>query len=219
MRIGLFGGTFDPIHFGHLRVGLEVKETFALDQIYLIPAATPPHKHGGAVASAERRMEMIQRAVGEHPDFTASDVELNRPGPSYTVDTVRHFISVLPNEAHIHLIVGLDAFLEIDTWESFQELFRLTPILVMTRPGAGAEASMKERIQQFLQSKIDPAYGFMDDGQAFVHPEKQSVYMAEATLLDISSTKIRGLLKQGRSIRFLLPEQVHHFIKAKGLYQ
>ncbi len=219
MRIGLFGGTFDPIHFGHLRAALEVKETFALDTIYLIPSATPPHKRAGAVTPAERRMEITQLAVGEHPDFTASDVELNRPGPSYTVDTVRHFISVLPEDARIHLIVGLDAFLEIDTWASFQELFLLTPILVMTRPGAGPEASMEGRIKRFLQSKIDPAYRFMDAGKKFIHPEKQSVHMVKTTPLDISSTKIRGRIKQGRSIRFLLPEPVIHLIKAKGLYQ
>ncbi|MCP4687838.1 MAG: nicotinate (nicotinamide) nucleotide adenylyltransferase [Desulfobacterales bacterium] len=219
MRIGLFGGTFDPIHFGHLRAALEVKEKFALDTVYLIPSALPPHKRAGAVASAERRMEIIRLAAGDGPDFAVSDVELNRPGPSYTVDTVRHFLSAAPDGDRVHLIVGLDAFLEIDTWASYQALFQLTPILVMTRPGPGAEASMKDRIQGFLQGKIDPAYRFSGAEQKFIHPKKRSIHMVEVTPLDISSTRIRGLLKAGRSIRFLAPEKVIRLIKAKGLYQ
>jgi nicotinate-nucleotide adenylyltransferase len=119
MKIGLFGGTFDPIHFGHLRSALEVREACGLERVVLIPAAVPPHKGWGAMAAAADRLQMIELAVAGAPGLAVSDVELRRAGPSYTIDTIRDFQGEIPG-GEIALIVGLDAFLEIDTWKSFR---------------------------------------------------------------------------------------------------
>ena len=134
MRIGLFGGTFNPIHRGHLWAASEVIKRFNLDQFFLIPAALPPHKTPGAVANADDRLEMIHLAIADLSGLTVSDVELNRPGPSYTIDTVRHFKNTLANDSRIYLIMGLDAFLEIDTWKSYTELLEQIAFIVMARP-------------------------------------------------------------------------------------
>ncbi|MBU4209797.1 MAG: nicotinate (nicotinamide) nucleotide adenylyltransferase, partial [Proteobacteria bacterium] len=145
-HIGLFGGTFNPIHVGHLRAIQDVQNRFALDKCYLIPAALPPHKEPGDVVDAKYRLEMIRLAVSEYSDrlnsVIISDVELKRSGPSYTVDTVNHFKSILPYNSRLYFILGIDAFLEIDTWKSYSDLFYLTAFIVMARPrGVDTEGS------------------------------------------------------------------------------
>ncbi len=220
MRIGLFGGTFDPIHHGHLRAALEVKEGFALDKIYLIPAAIPPHKASGGIAGAKDRLEMIRLAVSGYSDFTVSDIELKRSGPSYTIDTVNHFKSILPEDTRLYLIVGLDAFLEIDTWKSYNDLFLLVSFIVMARPGAGYSSGITKwkTYEDYIKSRISHGYEFSVTQSCYVHEEKQPVFIFDVSLLDISSTKIRELVKKGSSIKFLVPEKVEDFIKTKGLY-
>jgi len=135
MRIGLFGGTFNPIHYGHLRASLEVKETFRLDKIYLIPSAIPPHKSPHGVVDAKDRFHMIQLAISDQSDLVVSDVELDRPGPSYSIDTVHHFQNMLPKDTRFYLILGTDAFYDIDTWKAYKDFFDLVPMIIMLRPG------------------------------------------------------------------------------------
>jgi len=138
-RIGLFGGTFNPIHLGHIQVIQEVKKGFGLDKIllnYLSVNSTPPKNRNGLVDAGDR-IEMIRLSFSTHPDFSVSDVELKRSGPSYTIDTVRHFKSILPEDTELVLILGLDAFLEIDTWKSYKDLFLLIPFIVMSRGTEG----------------------------------------------------------------------------------
>ena len=139
MHVGLFGGTFNPIHNGHLKAIEEVLKGFSLDKSYLIPSAIPPHKEQRNLVDAKDRMEMIRLAVATCPalmeSVTVSDVELKRKGPSYTIDTVCHFKSILPKDSRLYLILGLDAFLEIDTWKSYTNLFMLTSFIVIPRPG------------------------------------------------------------------------------------
>jgi nicotinate-nucleotide adenylyltransferase len=138
MKIGLFGGTFDPIHLGHLRAAKEVSERCGLSLTYLIPASRPPHKPHRVIAPANDRLEMMRLAVGSMAEFEISDIELNREGPSYTIDTLRHF-KRMPgaSERTYYLIMGLDAFLEIDTWKVYLEIFKLVPVIIMARPSAG----------------------------------------------------------------------------------
>ncbi len=222
-RVGLLGGTFNPIHFGHLRTALEVKEMFDLTRIILIPSAVPPHKSAQGVVSAEDRLEMVRMAVADAPGFEISEVELERSGPSYSVDTLDHFRSALPEGARLFFIVGLDAFLEIDTWDRYSALFQKAPFIVMARPGAGDPADPEglRTLQGFLSARVSDRYGrFNESGLPphFVHPEKEPVYTATVSGLDISSTRIRRLLRQGRSIRFLVPDPVAAFIHTKGLY-
>jgi nicotinate-nucleotide adenylyltransferase len=216
----LFGGTFNPIHLGHLRVAVEVKEGFELDRVYLIPSALPPHKMPGEVADAADRQMMLNLAVDETPGLNVSDVELKRLGPSYTIDTVHHFKRALPDDSLIYLVMGLDAFLEIDTWKSYEELLAQVPFIVMNRPMAfkAGQGSEREIIENFLKSRLSENYIFYHAQLYYKLEGKQPIYIHEVSSLDISSTKIRELIKKGQSIEFLVPPKVAEFITTKGLY-
>ncbi len=223
-HIGLFGGTFNPIHIGHFRAIQEVQNRFALDKFYIIPAALPPHKEPGDVVDAKYRLEMIRIAVSEYPELLnsviISDVEIKRSGPSYTIDTVNNFKSILPDYSGLYLILGVDAFLEIDTWKSFSDLFYLTAFIVMTRPGGlDTEGAFKWKVlEDYIKEKISGAYKFSISQSCFVHDEKQKIFFVDIDSLDISSTKIRDLIKKNMPINSLVPKKVEDFIIRKGLY-
>ncbi len=220
MRIGLFGGTYNPIHLGHLRAAVEVKEGFSLDEIYLIPCAIPPHKKSGHVAGAQERYEMARIATSNTPGFFASDVELKRSGPSYTIDTILYFKSVLKKDTKLYFILGLDAFLEIDTWKSYMDLFPLIPFIILTRPHAGQidPDLRQQKIEDFIKSKISAGYKYDSSQSGFIHLEMEPVFLFDVTSLEISSSAIRNLIKRRRSIRYLVPDEIIDFIKTKGLY-
>jgi nicotinate-nucleotide adenylyltransferase len=220
MHIGLFGGTFNPVHIGHLRAALEVKEGFDLDQVILIPAALPPHKMPGDVADAADRLHMLNQALEDSPGLTISDVELKRSGPSYTIDTVQHFKHTLPDQSRIYLIMGMDAFLEIDTWKSYDELLLQIPFIIINRPKSGSAVSDSgwKFMENFLASKISADYVFSESQSCYRAQNKQPIYVFEVTSLDISSTRVRNLSNTGRSIEYLVPQKVAEFINSKGLY-
>jgi nicotinate-nucleotide adenylyltransferase len=155
-----------------------------------------------------------------YPDFYVSDVELNRSGPSYTIDTVRHFKSILPEDADLYFILGLDAFLEIDTWKSFKDLFQLISFIVMTRPYSayGDTAMMWQALAAFLESRISGGYRFSPPDSCYVHDEKQSVYTIAVPPADISSTMIRKRVSEGRAVHDMVPGSVADFITSRGLY-
>lgn len=220
MRIGLFGGTFNPVHFGHLRTVLEVRERFDLDRVYLIPSAIPPHKSEAGIASPSDRLEMIRMAVANDSEFVVSNVELMRTGPSYTIDTLSFFGNELPISDQLFLIVGLDAFLEIHTWKDFRGILTRIPLIVMGRPGAfgcGQPGDVSLAVADYLEG-LAPGYRYDREKSVFVHHGFQPVYLIGVTSLDISSSAIRSLVRSGRSIRFLVPETVSEFISIKGLY-
>jgi nicotinate-nucleotide adenylyltransferase len=221
MRVGLFGGTFDPVHMGHLRTALEVKEAFALNRCDLIPAAVPPHKRSHAVADARDRLEMIRLAISETSDLEVCDVELNRPGPSFTIDTVNHFRSVLPENTRCFLILGQDAFLEIETWKSYRRLFNLAAMIVMMRPSETITSvkQLRSAMQTMLDNIFAPAYTWSEDAGGFFHQNLQTVYIHPVTMMDISSTKIRDLIKNGKSVNYLMPRNVIEYIVSRGLYR
>ena len=219
MRIGLFGGTFNPVHIGHLRAAVEVKEGFELDEIFIIPAALPPHKMPGEVAEAADRLHMLDLALEDTSGLSVSDVELKRSGPSFTIDTVHHFINTLPVESRIYLIMGLDAFLEIDSWKSFEELLALIPFIVLNRPTVGDQSGFGWRVMEdFLKTNLSAEYEFLESQACYQRAEKQPIFVYEVTALDISSTIIRKLIKKGLSIDYLVPQNVVEYIKSKGLY-
>lgn len=220
MRIGLFGGTFNPIHFGHLRVATEVREAFELDRVILIPAAQPPHKQPGNVAPSVDRLEMAHLAIDSDPALEISDVELRRSGPSYTVDTVAHYQGNLAPEARIFLIMGLDAVLEIDTWKSCRRLLASVPLIVISRPDSAARTGADgwQRLGRYLKTSISDDYTFSKTDNTFVATGMAPLYILDVSSLDISSTRIRHLVKAGRSIRYLVPPSVADYIATKGLY-
>ena len=149
-----------------------------------------------------------------------SDVELDRPGPSYSIDTVNYFQSTLPAGTELYLILGIDAFLEIDTWKSYQTFFDRVPFIVMQRPGkkGSNQPGKQDPIERFLQLTISKNYRLSADESCYIHEKKMPVFKADVTALDISSTKIRTIIKQGGAIRYLMPESVAAYIQTKGLY-
>lgn len=216
MRIGLFGGTFNPIHFGHIHVSKEIKETFPLDQIVMIPSAIPPHKKQREIAGAQDRLMMTQLAVSRLKGYLVSDIEIRRAGPSYTIDTIRHFKRTLSAEDEPFLILGMDAFLEIDTWMSYKDLFDELPLIVMSRPGTGHIGVPK--LAAYIQLHISEEYCFDKRGRCFCHPAKQPVHLADVAPYEISSTRIREAVRKRISLRNMVPEPVEHYIRSKGLY-
>lgn len=219
-KIGLFGGTFNPIHLGHLTVARDVREGFDLDKIWLIPSAIPPHKKMKQVAEASDRLEMIRIAIADNPNLSVSDVELKRSGPSYTIDTVEYFKAIVPKETQLYFIVGMDAFLDIELWKSFRELFQVIPFIVMSRPGAvdGEREKIEKILNDLLVTKVSPEYHFESAQNAFFHPDQQPVFLFEVTPVDISATMVRTNRSQGRSISSLVPGKVKKYIESKGLY-
>ncbi|MGD1973588.1 MAG: nicotinate-nucleotide adenylyltransferase [Desulfobacterales bacterium] len=220
MRIGLFGGTFNPVHLGHLRAALEVKEGFELSKIFLIPAALPPHKIPGDVVDVGDRLQMLNLALEDTDEISVSDIELKRSGPSYTIDSVKYFKSTLPEKSKIYLVMGLDAFLEIDSWKSYEELLQQVSIIVINRPKKDRLFSGDgwKRLDEYLISGISGGYKFSESQSCYQSPDKQPIFIFEVTALDISSTKIRSLIKAGRSIGYLVPRKTAEFIKSRGLY-
>jgi nicotinate-nucleotide adenylyltransferase len=211
VRLGLFGGTFNPIHFGHLRAAEEVAGILQLQRLLFIPAARPPHKKSESIIPFAVRLEMIHLAVKEHPLFEVSDIESHRLEKSYSVDTLRLFRAELGPASEIFFIVGLDAMLEIDTWRNYQEIFSLCHFFVLDRPGYDSKD-----LARILRQKADCVY--QAEEKVFLHPSGNRIYFSPITRLDISSTQIRRLAGQGLSLRFLLPEEVRRYILENKLY-
>ena len=219
-KIGLFGGTFNPIHLGHLRAAMEAGITFDLDPVLMIPSARPPHKDTENVAPAEDRLEMTRLATASTPGLAVSDAEFARKGPSYTVETIEQLQKKLGTDTRLHLIIGLDAFREYDTWHRYRDLFRIIPIIVLLRPDMKATtlSKTKELLEKHLTLTISDQYCFESSPPRFIHPRLQTVYILEVTRLDISSSRIRRLIKERVPIRFLVPERVEQYIQERGLY-
>ncbi len=220
LRIGLFGGTFDPIHIGHLSLVLDVKHEIDLDVVYLIPCATPPHKTKGPFASARDRVEMIRLSVSGNSDILVSDIELKRQGPSYTIDTVCALKTDFPRH-DLFFIVGMDAFLEIDTWKSYKELFEIIPFIVVTRPGVidETEQDVRSVFEEFLQGRISRGYHRKEDPPAYVHEKYHEIHFIDTKPVDISSTTVREKIRNGMIGKIRLPDKVREYITSKGLYQ
>ena len=197
-KIGLMGGTFDPIHYGHLLAAEVARWTFALDKIIFIPAAVPPHKADRKkITSASCRLAMTGQAIASNPHFYLSDLELKRQGPSYTVDTVREIKRLYPQN-QIYFITGADAIMEILTWNRVEELMSLAYFITATRPGFKLE-----RLWDYLQN----------------FPWKERVQIMEIPGLAISSTEIRQRVQAGQPVKYLVPEAVENYIYQQKLYQ
>jgi len=212
MRIGLFGGSFNPIHLGHLRAAEEDREALALDLIYFIPAAMPPHKPHGGLAPAEHRLQMVRLATAGNRYFMVSDVEIRRPGQSYTVDTVRHFLNALTGPAELNLIMGADQFAELATWKEANELVRLCNLAVHKRHTAEGE----------LETPIPLAtidyFGYSRAQDYYVHPSGHTLTFVATTFLPISATLVRQNVVARKSVCYLVADDVAEYIQQHALY-
>jgi nicotinate-nucleotide adenylyltransferase len=191
-RIGIFGGTFDPPHVGHLIVAHDAAERLELDRLLLVVAGHPPHKPAERYSEPRVRLEMLRAALEGDPMLAASDLELERAGPSYTVDTLRQVGRAHPN-AELHLLIGADQWRELGSWKDPRELGRLATIAVMARAGEDP-------------TRVDPGIGV-------------ACTAVPVTRIDLSSSEVRARVRAGRSIRHLVPSAVEEIIRAHGLYR
>lgn len=214
MRLGLFGGTFDPVHWGHLRSAEEVREACALDEVRFVPCGVPPHRSAKPAASARQRLEMVRLAVEDNPGLGVSDAEVARPGNSYSIDTVRHFLGTLAPADSLYLILGLDAFLLIDGWKDWRELLRLTHVVVTSRPGFGHALSYEE-----IPVVVREAFCYAPARFGFRNEYGKEIRFERLTDLFVSASAIRDLLGKGMSIRYLVPSAVRRYVEEQRLYR
>ena len=213
MKIGLFGGTFNPIHQGHLRSAEEVREAFALDCIYFVPAAQPPHKSSRDLAPATHRLKMVELAVADNPHFSASAIELERPGTSYSIDTIRHFLTAL-RPAALLFIIGIDAFRELATWKDYALILSLCDLLVTSRPGVPTPPP-----DQFLPVALKTLFWYDPQTNVYRHTSGHSLVLHEIAGLDIAASTIRAKVREGKSIRYLVHPAVETYITHHALYK
>ena len=207
--LAVLGGTFNPVHYGHLRSALELVEHLGLSQLRLMPCAQPPHREAPGV-DAEHRANMVELAVAAEPRLVCDRRELDRDGPSYTIDSLEALRGEQGSQASISLVMGFDAFLSLDTWRRWQDLLDVAHIVVIARPGwqlpeGGAVADWLSRHR-------------VDTADALGSEPSGCVYIEELRPLAISSTEIRSLLQSGNSVRYLLPDAVIDYIQTHALY-
>jgi nicotinate-nucleotide adenylyltransferase len=207
--LGIFGGTFDPIHYGHLRTAFEMLEVLAFDEVTLVPSGDPPHR-GRTFATAEQRLEMVRVAVQGQPGLSVDDCELRREGPSYTIDTLTTIRKERPDVA-LGLIVGMDAFLGLTSWHRWGEILDLAHLVVAHRPGwhIPDTGDLGELIAKHGTKETAELHN-NSHGRVFVHA---------VTQLEIASTEIRKLIAAGRDPRFLMPDAVRDVILESGCYK
>src|SRR5215471_3665730 len=212
MRVGLFGGSFNPIHLGHLRSAEEDREALNLDLVYFIPAASPPHKPEGDLAPAEHRLAMVRLATKGNRHFMASDVEIRRTGRSYSIDTVKFFLTTLRQPATLYLLMGADQFNELETWKDCEELVSISNLAVHTRLPEGETGLQKVSLAGIER------LGYSQKDDHYVHKSGHTLSFIPTTLLPISATAIRRKVQSGQSINYLVPSDVTDYILRHGLY-
>lgn len=214
MDAGLFGGTFNPIHNGHLGIAAHVKSCFSLDRVIFFPSATPPHKPGGNLAPAQDRYEMVVQSLEGKKGFTASDIELKRLGPSFTIDTLEAFRSAYGSGTCFYLLMGSDAFFDIPSWKRTRDIFEAVPIIIMLR---GDQRRVDAYIS-FVDEHISKGYTWEQKGNHFSHGRLKPIYICHVPRIDISSTMIRNRIRRHQSVSSLVPSPVADMIRQKDLY-
>ncbi len=206
--IGIFGGTFDPVHFGHLRTAFELLQLLDLDELRFLPAGSPPHRDQ-PLAAADLRLAMVRAAIDGQPGFAVDEREVHRAGPSYTVLTLSELRDEVPGRP-LCLTVGMDAFLGLPTWHRWREILQLAHVAVAHRPGwrAPTDGLLGELLRERGTTRIADLHG-EHAGHIFVHP---------VTQLEISSTDLRNIIVSGRDPRYLVPDAVRDIIQATGCY-
>lgn len=208
-RIGLLGGTFDPVHNGHLQIAETALTSLSLNQILFIPAAVPPHKPDRVITPFSVRVDMLRLALQGRQQMELTRIEESLPKPSYTIDTIRELQRLNPDPDYFYCI-GLDAFLEIDTWKSYSSLLNSIHFIVVLRSGY-----LTSSIDLFLQQ-----LGYQHEGEYWINNRStRRIYFISKEIVDVSSSMIRDYIKKNRSIRQLLPGIVADYIKNSRLYR
>lgn len=203
--VALFGGTFNPIHHGHLAIAEEVRAKFNLDKVIFVPTFAPPHKESMDLVDAKKRLIMVHLAAVSNPCFEVSNIEVDRGGKSYTFDTVKYFSQHFGEKVQLYFIVGADMLAEIATWKNIEELVKICRFIAVSRPGYDVQKIFN---QCFLASENYVAASNL----------LENIILENTTMLDISATDIRRRVKEWKSIKYLLPEPVEQFIHNNHLY-
>ena len=190
-KTALFGGSFDPIHLGHLVLAAEVVDRAAADRVMFVPVANPPHKDNKRVSPASHRLAMVKEAIADNPNFSVSDIEIVRGGVSYTIDTLRE---LRDNGENVSLIVGADQVLEFETWKDYHRIVEAFPLILTTRKGYPSDLKAGK-------------------------PYLEKAFMVEVPGIGISATEIRARVRKGRSIRYLVPPRVEDYIRNHEMYR
>jgi len=213
-RIGLFGGTFDPIHCGHVKAVESVQNIFSFDRILFIPSYIPPHKESVDVASAEHRLKMVELALSSFNRFFPSSIEIDARGTSYSIVTLNRIKEMYP-QTEVFFLLGIDAFLEIDTWKDYEAVLEQCSFIVMNRPCfrlADAKKILTEKYNQRMVEVSGPIE--KENEELFSH----KIYLLSIDTLDISSSEVREKVGKNQSIESLVPENVENYIKERRLY-
>ena len=216
IRVGLFGGSFNPLHYGHLRAAEEVKDIVNLDRIIFIPSSVHPVKKDKNIIDPKHRLKMIRLATDDNEFFEVSDVEMKRPGPSYTIDTLKYY-----REKHkdyeTYFILGTENLARIDTWKDYKELFNYSNFAVIYRPGFNFN-----RIEEIIPSSLSKQFRLYGDTEEMViyrHKSGNSLIFFKIRGIKISSTTVRNLVKKGKSIKYFVPESLNKYILKQNLYK
>jgi nicotinate-nucleotide adenylyltransferase len=217
-RVAILGGTFNPIHLGHLRAAEEAVELLGLDRVLFVPSGDPPHKEGLAsdpLAPAKLRLEWVRLATEDNPRFEVAALEIERGGRSYSVDTLRELAPDVAPEHPIFLI-GHDAFALMDTWRDPEAIFALAHFAVMVRPGdaAGSAGSLAD----WIPKRVRDAVALAPDGRSALHHSGTWIRRVEIAGLDISASNLRARLRGGHSLRYLVPEAVRREVERTGVF-
>ncbi|MBI5814413.1 MAG: nicotinate-nucleotide adenylyltransferase [Nitrospinae bacterium] len=222
MKIGVFGGSFNPVHLGHLAAASEVAFKTGLSQVHFVVAGRHPLKDDGSLLDAGHRFRMVELALESNPDFTASRVEVDRPGPCYTIDTMRTFREMYGGD--VHFILGQDAMEDVGSWNSALALLKTVNFIVVSRPGYDSSALMD--VLQGVASVKYKNLKFIELGRSVdgtletigVEGAPSTIRIVRITPLDISSSDIRRRMASGRPIKYLVPEAVERYLRSEGLY-
>lgn len=198
-KIGILGGTFNPIHNGHLIMAEEIRETFKLDKILFIPSGTPPHKSGDEVIDKEHRVNMVLEAIKDNKFFEKSRIEVERKGYTYTIDTLKELKASQKEDVLLYYIIGADVLYDLLNWKDYQLVLKECKFIAALRPGN--ESDKFERHVKYLKTNFEA-----------------KISKGYIPLIDISSTEIRKRVKEGRTIKYLVPESVENYIKKNKLY-
>ena len=213
-RVGVFGGTFNPIHLGHLRAAEEIREILSLNRIIFIPSSIPPHKKSTELPKSMHRLRMVELATNGNSLFDVSEFEIKKKGISYTIDTLKYFKKYFP-EYELFFLLGTELFSEIDTWKEFINLFDLANFSVIKRPGYyGSVFSM---IPLALQDKFH-YYRERNHTTFYINDKLNLICFVEIAGLQISSSQIREFIRKGKSIKYMVPDEVESYIISNKLY-
>jgi len=214
MTTGIFGGTFNPVHWGHVKTALEIKQTAGFDRMLLVPCGIPPHRERPEV-SADSRLAMLRLAISDYPELEIDDRELSREGPSYSVDTLQALHDEMPGKS-LAMCIGADAFLGLHTWHRWQDIFELSHIVVAHRPGWSL-GEKKDDLPSPLRAEMSKRY--VKDIMALNSKTAGLIIELDVEAIDISSSSIREKLHKNESITGLVPDNVEQYIDKHELYR